>query len=713
MINQNSLFSVNETQQNSQQNSFCTEKPVIYIQENAIEYRYECPVLYLKDANYNGLIAITYSSDLETTVSLLSNFNTIELFITLPEDYIEVSQVSEDANLTLKLTELNKNFFVYKVANTHLKAYFLYNHEDEDKRRLILGSANLSSKAWKTSQVESFIVIDNPFIYESYYNYVKDNIIKNAVKVIDYKKVEKEFKENNIKTKIKLVPVPEIVYVEKNQTQTPKTVEVIQVEEKEKALQVIEENILKNFVQLERINEKTFSKHIVDVIKESLIINKKEEELKKRKDIIKSFTEAVKNPSKEKEIIKSIVQKETQQEMDLETFKRFNYPYTFDYENKVFIHRGLENLFYDKDILQRDVEILNKFIKVYSSPNGEYNEERYITISFVLLFAFASYYGFLIRHRIKDKDSALFEIAPNFCLLVGQANCGKTLLLTLISKLTGVKVERYGDVVGKRNRGNILTMYYDLETITPFLIDEIKASDLEDKNDFGSKIKYLSNNPFFKGEFAVHGHTFLTANIDDLKVDMQIVRRTFFIHFKNSIKNSQEFKVEIQKTGFNDLTDNIAKYYVNWLNENKTFVQEFILSFSDKYSSKDFLWLAYKFLQSLGVELSFDFPEDFGKYSYFSRKSWKHLWIHHNPNNSTTDDKIFIDAGDKIKVKRDQISKYLIPEGFFNIEEAKTEHYYVFDKDRFLIYIGEKENPYKEEKDKKGFMHLLKKIFIK
>ena len=660
-------------------------KPIIYIADNlSVSYLEDEPLKYLHDSIFDAITVITYSSELEQSLTLLSHYNKIDLYIAVEDNYIDTYKaVEEDQRISFQLEKLGKEFNIYRVTNTHIKAYFLYNTNNPYVKRVITGSANLSRRAWEHSQMEMFIVVDNTDIYEQLLNKLYNDILSKAEKVISNEEIEKKFEKENINTKVINV------VVQGASTEEIQQIKEEAVKEAEETLkEKVNEMVMEAYVRIAKKDKKVIHQAITNLANEIKNAEQQKKEAEKRIDFYKTMDKLVKeaNPNKMKDFIKNAVKnsigKVDKKDMTMEVYMQTNFPYIFDSEKRLFKHRVLGlDIAYDKDELKKDIEILNNFIDVYCSPDGEYSKERYHTISFVLLYNFASYYSSFVRDILKQDDNSFFEIAPIFCLLVGKPNCGKTLLLTLLSRLNGIPMENYNEVVQQRNRGEVLYHYFATESVSPYLLDEVYPTDFADDKTFARAIKELSNNPFIRGTFTPHGHVFLTANADNLQSIEQITRRTFFIYFENSITNEIDFKQRIKSTGFNRLSDTLVKSYIFWLNENINTVEDFIRSFETKYSSKDVLLLAYNFLQQIGINITFSFPDEFGKYSYISKKKWADMYRYHS--------EIFMKLDDgKLKVDRKPLPKYLAPHSSFHIEHAQTDDFFVFDERAFLNYIG-------------------------
>ncbi len=730
---QNELLSAILNDQEKSTNN-CGKKLILFSYENNPPEIIldDCPFRYFDDPRFDTITAITFSSSLKTAMQLVKKFKEINLYIGLPNDYQGIAESikntndytenKETAEEMLKIiSEKDKKISIYMVDNSHTKIYFLSNSENPSLKRVILASANLSEIALKGNQIEHFTIYDGESKYNEIYNFFETKIKPNAKLTVDKKKIENEIIEYLKKEKVNL----NLIMDKDDLKNLPSGIFINMDEETKK---IIIEHALKNeAIETKLVEEVAKTLHtgqILNILQtpniQNIVMNA-EKGTEKVKEGLKNINELIKKrslpkPKLKEEIYKqyyNILKKAENQQEEI-----FTTLYTYDTEKGKFTVKGLEDITYDLDAVKKDVEILNKFIEVYSAPNGEFEQERLWIVSTVLLYGFSSFYISFLRYVFQNKGQEvfLFEVAPVFCLLVGTANSGKTLLLSLLSKLFNKPIEKYGNIPKRSNsRSYIIEEYLtNSKEISPFLIDEVKPSDINDNKGFGESIKTYSNNPFGNSnKFIPQGNIFITANLEELNPENQITRRVLFFHFKASVKNSKEFKQRIISTGFNNLSDEIGRYYISWLNENIEYVIERLNEISSKENSniKDTFEIAYKFLKSIGINVSMDFPDNFGDYEYFIRKFWKD-WYTYYPE-------MFLDRGDgRIMVKKKDIYSYIKPSPYFNIEEASNTETYMFDKEKFLEFIDfnvkvDKKYimPEEQEQPKKGIFSLIEKIF--
>ncbi len=713
-------------------NNSCNNKLILYSNgETPIQILSGCPWDYIDDSRFDTITAITFSSSLSTTLKLLKRFTYLNLYIGLTDDYNQMNIAlynsvfsKENEELTNEITntlESGQKVSLYKIKGSHAKIYFLSNSNVPSEKRVILSSANLSDIAFRGNQIEHFTVFDDENMYREIYNFFEtqikprsefiinsDEIVRDIIqrakkeKVININLVSDntEIKNGlniNIKDKeMKEEIAKEIVKREEIVREILKKEEIV----KEIAKAVVEEKVYVNMAEKIFHRNNSIENHINYPEKMINEIKRTTDELIKKRNLpLAKFKEEVHR-------VFNNIKQEKQEE------KAFLPRYTYDVEKQRFVITGMEEVKYNMDLIKRDVEILNKFIEAYSTPNDELDNERLWIVSSVLLYSFSSFYMFFLRYLFKEKGQEVFqfEVAPTFCLLVGTANSGKTLLLTLISKLFDRDIVKYGNIQKVSNsKSYIIPMYFNSKDLTPYLVDEVKPSDIRDDKGFGDMIKNYSNNPFANNiGLTPQGSMLLTANLEQFNSESQITRRVLFFHFKSAVKDQRLFKNRIVSTEFNNLSYELTQYYIFWLNENMDYILERLNTIASKTDAtiKDTYTVAYEFLKSVGVNVSMEFPDFFGTYEYFIRKAWRDLYRYHQ-------NEIFIEKDDKFLVERSKIENYIKPSPYFNIEEASTTEKFIFDKKKFLDFIdfGVKIDPkYLKTDQKNGIFGWLKKI---
>ncbi len=697
----------------------CGKKLVLYSDGGNLEIINDCPVKYFEDEKFDTITAITFSSSIKTALQLVRRFKEINLYIGLPEDYYKtvdgiVKILDEEENKEIAeeiVKETDKKISIYSINNSHIKIYFLTNTGNPLIKRVILSSANLSEIALKGNQIEHFIIFDDETKYDEIYTFFETKIKPYAKLIVDNKKKEKIVKDL-LKKEEDLVIALVKDLKDLSEDKIDKIIDTNELLQNEKAMEkviskLIEDEETRKVIMTEAIKNEETREILVDKLKKEIQVEQmvniakdpnhlqnaisilenisNEDSIKKLRDNKKTLAYLLKKKNIPEAKLKNEIRilLPSNKEQPAEGLKAF---YTYDEERNRFNIKGLDDVKYDIDIVKRDVETLNRFISAYSTIDGEFKQERFWIVSAVLLYGFSSFYISFLRYNFKRYRGESHDVAPTFCLLVGASNSGKTLLLTLLSKLFGKEIERYSNIVSRNNKSReAIIIYYltKLKEIAPLLIDEVKPSDIRDNKNFGDAIKSYSNDPFGNSDsYIPQGNIFLTANLEELTPENQIVRRVLFFYFKASVKDSREFRQKITATGFNSLTSEIARYYVYWLNENMDKINNRLSEILSKENPniKDTFSVAYDFLQSIGVNVSMDFPDSFGSYEYFIRSFWRNWYFHHGKD-------MFIEKNDKIFVNKEKVYEFIKPSQYFEIVEASTPDMYVFDKKKFLEFI--------------------------
>ncbi len=141
---------------------------------------------------FESLRCVTFSSSIKHLVEVVLNLGirNVEIVIGLTDDYLSVSSAFNlkegIIDVFLKMTKLR----LYEARGVHSKIYLLENNE---RKRVIVGSANLSHVAWSGKQKEVFLYSDDVSDYEAFEE-IYEEIKKSAVCVVKNDDIEKERK---------------------------------------------------------------------------------------------------------------------------------------------------------------------------------------------------------------------------------------------------------------------------------------------------------------------------------------------------------------------------------------------------------------------------------------------------------------------------------------------------------------------------------------
>lgn len=321
---------------------------------------------------YNSLKAITFSSSLTFIEKISNSFTNIELLfgnenilgniqklfeyqllkITWLNDYFKQRGKPKETDfLYQKILEEKLKIFLSK-RKSHVKLYLLSN-ENEDKYRIITGSANLSETALTGKQQELLFYSDKKEDYNYWLKYYNEEKI-NKFDKLDIKKIIESDKEDLV-----------------NYTPILQQIEVgdISIDEEKLDKEIIDENII-----YEKNLKKIFEKADID-LKKYFKSDKKNKKIKiltqeQKQKLIEKITEALK-------ILKN------KEEIKIIPTLWYN-----DIENKVFFEDKELILNYNIEKVKNDLNILMRVFESYSSNifNGNIEDSReklYIVLNYI------------------------------------------------------------------------------------------------------------------------------------------------------------------------------------------------------------------------------------------------------------------------------------------------------------------------------------------
>lgn len=361
---------------------------------------------------YNSLKAITFSSSLTFIEKISNSFTNIELLfgnenvlgniqklfeyqlfkITWLNDYFKQRVKPKETDfLYQKILEEKLKIFLSR-RKSHVKLYLLSN-ENEDKYRIITGSANLSETALTGKQQELLFYSDKKEDYNYWLEYYNEEKI-NKFDQLDIKKIIESDKEDLV-----------------NYTPILQQIEVgdISIDEEKLDKEIIDENVV-----YEKNLKKIFEKADID-LKKYFKSDKKNKKIKiltqeQKQKLIEKITEPLK-------ILKN------KEEIKIIPTLWYN-----DIENKVFFEDKELILNYDIEKVKNDLNILMKVFESYSSNifNGNIEDSReklYIVLNYMLCSPFIS----IARYYANKNNIGLSANAyPLNLVLYGKSGSGKT-----------------------------------------------------------------------------------------------------------------------------------------------------------------------------------------------------------------------------------------------------------------------------------------------
>ena len=503
---------------------------------------------------FNSLSVCTFVSSIKYFFNKVNDFDKIELLLGI-EDGENAQKFLFDPNYTSSFfSNLDKKTLI-KILNNdvsirftstgttiHSKIYILKNLKTNNTR-VIFGSANFSTKAFGGDrQFEELVV------YDSLYNSKIVDIFLQRYE--DIKKHTNDF-------------IPDII------RKKAKDEEKIIILNAEDSLDILQDR-LKN-AQIGVVLPEDLSKNIESTKK--VIVNQ-EENLKKElksieqtKTVIEIVTKATKGittfitPAQFIKNKEQLITKVLKPQTIIKEFKdsRMNLVYS-PLENHFYIKseesedNTLEQFTKecDKTIIKEKLELLDKFINVYTKYTMNKEEATKKRIFEAILYAFTSPCIWKIRENImwqQGRDESKSAV-PLFMLIAGQSQSGKTHLLKFISQIMGNLGNYYhfskSSKLSSMSEINPQTIYnfFEEENLMPIFIDEI-IKDYFSSNS-SSTSSYMGEGFIKKLTNAKDGKypCMIASSNTDFSANSQVMRRIYYIQLNNPFDVSKKSEMD-------------------------------------------------------------------------------------------------------------------------------------------------------------------------
>lgn len=590
---------------------------------------------------FTKIKAITYSIDSNFINKYLSHFLNMEIIVGIQDSAVQnrgfknislvsqnaierakLSQEQEITNTFQKMSRSNQESIIngsYKfkvpLATTiHTKLYLLSNENGET--RLIIGSANLSEQAFNptTNQHELIIIEDNSptyIILEKYFNRVSDMSVDYFNKALT-SKIKEKF---NKKQSTDITPI----------TFTPQEQLGLEVESLNQYYNDLASSIAYETPQKQQdvFEDLVNSVHSISTVKKEMDKDRKEvvqaieltkEVFNTKNNVVKMLPDKTKIEKITKKISVKISNKEELTEMDrpllvsapeLRTFNNTGL-FLSNPESNI-IKKPLGELASEEDI-SRSIKTIQKLIQNYENYVVGYDHIYGTRIIEAILYAFVSPFIWEIKSKSELVDGA--RTIPQFMILGGTANSGKSKLLTIIKKMMGLYGSQnwylYSDIFpqGDKRKASKTIDFISAcmfeENVNPFLIDELNQEFFSNQNRGEDLIVNTSN--FYDNNRRQMPAFIGTTNALDYSMNERGKSRTYYL----KIDRVFDDKLQEHSLGaFTSLLDEI---------DDKLF-QDFIVRFSNKLSDDSLNWAVYSSNSNTGsVDFLYHAREIFKEY---------------------------------------------------------------------------------------------------
>lgn len=572
-----SLFDTDEVQEQFDSNNKLDVVKMEYIGAESIEWK------KLFDG-FDKLYAITFSSGINFVYRLLNMFEYSEVIFgcegVLSYNMSEViayqnnliEKMREKAsqskiNLLDKIDSGNAKFYVARKQISHEKIYLL--EANDGRKRVVMGSANMSFNAFGGRQRENICYIDGEQAYE-WYKDVFDSLKENSTDEITYKAIDIA----NITDNIDNLPIAETVKVQK----------VLALETNKDNNEEI------NFI----LDTQNLAKTLTPIVPKA---EKKTGKILLSPETFIKLRRHIKDESvREKELRSEYPQ------LAIDAFKQ-----------TVNLNGAEVDLHPTNEEIKHDVDLFISYMEGYKKFHGDYEGMQYRYFEFANWF-FCSPFMATMRDMAARFDQNKLPY-PVFGLVYGQSKAGKTSFLeTLLKMMIGQKPKVSAPDF---TRSSIEALKRTVQG-APIIVDDLT------NNRFNQHaIETIKNDDFGVSEHLInYSAVVISANEDVKAVAPEVIRRTVICRVEAGLTNTEVMKSNVvrnvqQKIG--------TAFYREYLRRMLEVIPDLIeqLRAEETESAPDIL----KFSSEIIVDIINQFAESTPKYiktlsleNYFSEQ---------------------------------------------------------------------------------------------
>lgn len=505
----------------------------------------------------------------------------------------------------------------------HSKIYLLSNKYNNENR-LVLGSANLTERAFTNkNQYEEILIFDNSPLFEIYDQRFKD---------IDQQTVD--YIPDKLKRELDIITTPELLKEMLLDELINKRLHIELNEDDMEDLKGIEEN------QKKQTEEKVKLKEIVEVVtrknkQENLYIPKTPLELDKRGTAIKNIY-----TKKSKDV--------------LELDERFVLEYLFDKELLVMKNENASteehqqsefipfSTLQEREAIKQQIKLVVEFVETYQEYTVREDNLNLSRVFEVVLYSLMSPYIWKMRDHcalVEGVDSIRRDFPP-FLVISGISGSGKTTLLEFVSVLLGTPNDYYpySAISSKKH----MLGHFQSSNLMPLLVDEIETSFFTGKRG-EAIIKEVASHA--KGQ---HPVLIGTTNAGGFNTSEQVLSRIYYLRMNNTFDTALKRQASQHlATILNQVDDTLFKDFTYC-------VSQTIKNDETFYQREDILYLARKIFREYFDEFNMQTPKWFpqGKFNDY-REMAALNWLHLYQNNKEA----FIDQGETLLVKLEMINQ--------------------------------------------------------
>ena len=567
-----------------------------YVEEKQLEVSPKIEVVHLEYVSselvswhdlfdgFNELYVITFSSGIGFVNELLGKFSYAEIIFGC-EDVISlgfkeimafqntmIERIREDKHcIKDKMIDRIKagtaHFYVSRKKMSHEKIYIL--KSEDGRKRVITGSANMSSNAFTGKQRENISYIDGQSAFDYYFTRFEE-LKKECVDEIS----EKALISSNLEENVDEIPFSETV----------KKSGIITIEDYTESIDDV--------------------KFILDVNEKAKKIAPLSPTPKKKSRILHISTDTIVNLRR-----KLIEEKKTEQDM------RSEYPQLkIDVAEKtVSLNDKTLNLMPSKEDINNDVNLFLRYMNGYAKFHGDVTGLQYRYFEFANWF-FCSPFMAVMRDMAARYEQNKLPY-PVFGLLYGQSKAGKTTFLeTLLKMMIGQKPK----VSAPDFTRSSIEALKNKVMGAPIIVDDLTNTRFNQH-----AVETIKNDDFgLTGHLTNYSAVVISANEDVKAVAPEIIRRTIICRVEAGLTNTEVMKDNVVRTVQQKIG---TAFYREYLRRMLDVVDDMIERLKDEESEEapDILHESSKVLLAILSENTEDLPEyarELSLENYFSEQ---------------------------------------------------------------------------------------------